>query len=248
MCVHEHVQSKRSEVIFMFVWWGVEQLPVKTSMCNTDMWCTQRVRTVICVEFQLQLACTVGALDRYSNTALHVHPVREPAIVQHRTYANLAMKPCKSRPSESGAACHLGACVLACQLLSVLCVNFSPCDEIKPIKRVRLRLMGLRQPISKLRFNQKACHMQGDPFPVGLVYWPGGLEQHWGSPETGLNPCNPDVQANLVGCLSKKGKEQVIMLSQAPRGAPCAYHTTPALSCRQQMERCSLHTMSEQTA
>lgn len=40
--------------------------------------------------------------------------------------------------------------------------------------------------------------VQGAPIVVGLVYWPGALLTDWGAPDTGLNPCNSEVQANLV--------------------------------------------------
>lgn len=40
---------------------------------------------------------------------------------------------------------------------------------------------------------------QGSQFEVGLVFWPGGLEEQWGNVTNGLQPCNPDVMANLVG-------------------------------------------------
>jgi hypothetical protein len=44
--------------------------------------------------------------------------------------------------------------------------------------------------------------LQGAPIVVGLVYWPGGLLSDWGDPETGLNPCNSEVQANLVSTVN----------------------------------------------
>jgi len=34
---------------------------------------------------------------------------------------------------------------------------------------------------------------------IGVVYWPGGLEADWGDPATGIQPCDPASQANLVG-------------------------------------------------
>jgi hypothetical protein len=33
---------------------------------------------------------------------------------------------------------------------------------------------------------------------IGVVYWPGGLESDWGDSLTGLQPCDPAAQANLV--------------------------------------------------
>jgi hypothetical protein len=40
--------------------------------------------------------------------------------------------------------------------------------------------------------------LQTEAFSIGIAYWPGGLESDWGSPTTGLQPCDPAVQANLV--------------------------------------------------
>ena len=43
---------------------------------------------------------------------------------------------------------------------------------------------------------------QGQPFVIGLAYWPGGLEEYWGpgSPNTtGLNLCDEATQLELVG-------------------------------------------------
>ena len=34
----------------------------------------------------------------------------------------------------------------------------------------------------------------GDPVPIGIAYWPGGLEVNW----TGLHPCRPGDREKLV--------------------------------------------------
>jgi hypothetical protein len=61
--------------------------------------------------------------------------------------------------------------------------------------------------------------MQGAGFPVGLVYWPGGTIEDWGPPDTGLNPCNETVQANLV---------RVCLCAGAPCTAAAACPERPA--------------------
>uniref|UniRef100_A0A383W183 Pherophorin domain-containing protein n=1 Tax=Tetradesmus obliquus TaxID=3088 RepID=A0A383W183_TETOB len=103
-------------------------------------------------------------------------------------------------------------CLLACQLLTAaVAIDFSPCDEITAIKRT-------------------------EAFSIGLVYWPGGLETDWGSPETGLQPCDPAVQANLTAlgamfatyqvradrltALKTSFLEELMLTSKAPAGSP----------------------------
>jgi hypothetical protein len=54
-----------------------------------------------------------------------------------------------------------------------------------------------RSHASSLLIND-AAYKQGQTFTLGLAYWPGGTESDWGPPDQGLQPCNPEVQANLV--------------------------------------------------
>jgi hypothetical protein len=69
----------------------------------------------------------------------------------------------------------------------------------------------------KLRYDRQPCRcwcglacawqcshcmrLQGQPFVIGLAWWPGGTEEDWGPGNpatTGLQLCNATVQAQLV--------------------------------------------------
>eukprot|EP00878_Enallax_costatus_P015146 GHUV01015858.1.p1 GENE.GHUV01015858.1~~GHUV01015858.1.p1 ORF type:complete len:328 (+),score=61.50 GHUV01015858.1:609-1592(+) len=67
----------------------------------------------------------------------------------------------------------LAAIVVACQVLTAVAITIQPCRPITPLTR-------------------------GSPFEVGLVFWPGGLEEQWGNTTSGLQPCDPAVMANLT--------------------------------------------------
>jgi hypothetical protein len=78
---------------------------------------------------------------------------------------------------------------------------------------------------------------QGSGLTVGLVYWPGGTLEDWGSPDAGLNPCNTTTQANLVrmmlqplalwhsqahrSCVDTRADTSVLTRCPVPSRAPC---------------------------
>ncbi|KAF8056432.1 hypothetical protein HT031_006289 [Scenedesmus sp. PABB004] len=99
-----------------------------------------------------------------------------------------------------------GALLLAAAPRRAGGVAFDPCAAITPIRRT-------------------------EPFRVGLVFWPGGLDSDWGA----LQPCDPAVQANLTAAgamfasynvradrltvLKTSFPEELMLTGRAPAGA-----------------------------
>ncbi|GBG00176.1 hypothetical protein Rsub_12933 [Raphidocelis subcapitata] len=74
------------------------------------------------------------------------------------------------RRRVSGPSLVAGLVLLACRGAC-----FDPCAPIEPLKK---------EP--------------GASFVVGLAFWPGAREADWGSPEGGVNACDPAQRANLT--------------------------------------------------